>query len=80
MGAASAHLERVAVWADETLPPLDEAFLVVHNVADLDNVARHLVLEDFDRLLDRHAARKELDEIARFEKNERIPRLARGLD
>jgi hypothetical protein len=45
-----ADLECGSVGTDDALASFNEAFLVSHNVANLDNVARVRVLKDLDRL------------------------------
>lgn len=50
--ARGTHLEGGPARAEDALPPLDKALVVADDVADLDNVAVHAVLEDADRLQD----------------------------
>lgn len=74
------RLERRAVRAEDALAALDEAVLVADQVADLDDVAGHAVLEDLDGLRRGDAARQQLDEVAGVEDGGRVKRLARRLD
>lgn len=72
------RLERRAVRAEDALAPFDEALFVADQVADLDDVGGDAVVEDLDGLRGGHAAREELDEVARFEDRGWVVGLARG--
>jgi hypothetical protein len=52
------HFEGTAVRANDTLPPLDEALLVTDSISYLDDVARHVVVQDLDRLSNRDTPRE----------------------
>ncbi|KAF4126568.1 Zinc-binding dehydrogenase [Geosmithia morbida] len=56
LGQELEGLEGRAVGAQDALSALDEALLAVDQVADLDDVARHAVVQDLDGLRGRHAA------------------------
>ena len=73
-------LEGGPVWSEQPVAPLDVALLVAAQAANLDDVARHVILEDAHRLLQRHAPREQLDHVARLEDGKRVPRLARRRD
>ncbi len=65
-----------AVLPQYPLPPLHKPILVPHHAPDLDNVARHPVLENLDRLWRWYGPRQELDQISRVEDRSGIKRLA----
>ena len=69
-----------AVGAQDALAALDEAVLVADQVADLDDVHGHVVLEDLDGLGRGHATREELDQVAGGEDGGRVVRLSCGCD
>ena len=52
------HFEGTAIGANYTLSPLDEALLVMNNIPYLDDVARHVIVQHFDRLSNRDTPRK----------------------
>ena len=52
------HFEGTAIRANDTLPPLDEALLITNNIPYLNDVARHVVIQDLDRLSNRDTPRK----------------------
>jgi hypothetical protein len=54
------------------LPPLHEPFLVPHHAPDLENVARHPVLENLNGLRRWYGPRQELDEVSRVQNRRRI--------
>ena len=56
--AGVTHFEGTAIGANYTLPPLDEAVFVTDNIPYLDDVARHVVVQDLDRLSNRDTPRK----------------------
>ena len=72
------NLERTAIWPNDPLPPLDEPFLVTNDIPNLDDITRHVVVENFDGLPECDAASEELDHVARFEDDVGIVGLARG--
>ena len=64
LGQQLEGLQRRPVRPEDPLPPLDKALLVPHQVADLDDVGRHAVVQDLDRLRRRHGAGEQLDQVA----------------
>lgn len=71
------RFERAPIRPQYPLPALHKALLVAHQVADLDDVGRHAVLQDLDRLRERHRPRKQLDQVPRLEDRRGVVRLAR---
>mmetsp|Transcript_32439 Transcript_32439/g.64311 ORF Transcript_32439/g.64311 Transcript_32439/m.64311 type:complete len:229 (-) Transcript_32439:95-781(-) len=66
--------ESGAVRAHEPLPPLYEPVLVADHPADLDNVAVHVVVQDFQRLGRRDGPREQPDQVPRLHDRVRVPR------
>ena len=52
------HFEGTAIGTNDTLSPLDEALLVTDSIPYLDDVARHVVVQDLDRLSNRDTPRE----------------------
>mmetsp|Transcript_14166 Transcript_14166/g.33625 ORF Transcript_14166/g.33625 Transcript_14166/m.33625 type:complete len:359 (-) Transcript_14166:160-1236(-) len=73
------RLERRAVGPNQPVAPLDETLLCAHEVADLDDVALHLILKHAQRLDVGHRAGQHLDQVPRLNDDVRVPRLARGV-
>ena len=74
-------LQCCAIRAKEPLPPLDKALLVPDQAANLDDVARNVVVVHYAHsLLDRDGAGDELDEVAGAQDGGGVPGLAGGLD
>jgi hypothetical protein len=48
------------------LSPLDEAFLVPHNIPYLYDVASNVIVQYLDSLSDRNTSRKQFDHVSRF--------------
>lgn len=61
------HLEGTSVWSDDSLSPLDKALLIPNDIANFDDVACDIVVQDLDRLAYGNSTRKQLDHVARFE-------------
>ena len=62
-----AHLERTPIRPDYALPPLDEAFLVTHDIPYFNNVASNAIVQYLDSLPNRDASRKQFDHVPRFQ-------------
>ena len=56
----------------EPLPPLDETLLIPNDVANLDDVACNVIIQDFDCLTNRNASSEQLDHVSRLEDNVRV--------
>lgn len=65
-------LKRAAIRTDYTLAPLNKALFVAHNVSNLDNIAGHIILKDFDSLREWNTAAQQLDQIACAQDNVRV--------
>ena len=61
------RFQRRAFGAHETLATLDETVFRGYVAADFDDVALHVVVQDFNGLVEGNAASKQLDQIARFQ-------------
>ena len=66
-----------AFGAHEALPTLDETVFRGYVAADFDDVALHVVVQDFNGLVEGNAAREELDQIARFQNDVTTRELSR---
>jgi hypothetical protein len=60
-------LEGAAIWSNNALPPLCETLLIPNKISDLDDVASNAIIQDFDRLSDCDASRKEFYHVSRLQ-------------
>lgn len=74
------RLQRAPVWAQNSLSTLRKLGAIPDHAIDLDDIHRHVVLQDLDGLRDGHGPSQQADQIARFEDHARIVSLPRGLD
>lgn len=74
------YLECASIWPDYPLPPLHKSLLVPHEVANFDDVARSVVLQDLDRLVNRDTTSHQLYHVSGFEDNVGVVSFSRRLD
>lgn len=57
--ALKAYLECTPIWANDPLPSLHESFLIVHEVADFDNIAGRGIVQYLHCLGDGNTSREQ---------------------
>ena len=77
IGQEFESFQSLAVWSDQTLPSLDELFLVAYEATDFDDFCEHaIIFDDLDCLLKGHRPGKQFDQIACLNDLVRVPRVS----
>lgn len=77
---STTHLECAAIRSDNPLSSLDESILVPDHPTNLDDIARHLVLQHLDRLRHRHTSCQQADHIPGLQDDIRVVRFTCRFD
>jgi hypothetical protein len=74
------RLERASIRPQDSLSPLGKLLPIPHQAIDLDDIHRHAILQNLDRLGHRHRSRQQADQISCLQDSGRIPGLSGGLN